>query len=379
MGLYSDFEWMLRYAKTLDPINAKILEGLGKYGPRNIRFLAKSICLPPTTVGFRINRLMNEGYLRINANLDHPKLGLMKAVLLVDTLPKFEEIFWRAIENLGFWTYITRCYGKFDGIYALFAFPAEQKRKLEDYFDEVMRAEALANYLFFWITNPYTMPPSFLWFDFQEKGWNFRWQEWVEEILSASEGLPESLEDPEEYPITVDEIDLLILKELEKDGTVEFTKVADTVDLTPEGVRYRYFKHIIERNLIVDYDIAIFPYPPQISSMHSFIIDFENENALAKFANSLQNKPFIVSYAKVIQKNSVVVHTYTPKMEFPNFIRSLNRLAEEKLVKDFFHVTLDFTSFKRQTISYEFFKDGTWIYDQKRTLERTREIIECAS
>jgi len=379
MGLYDDFEWMLRYAKTLDPINAKILEGLGKYGPRNVRSLAKTICLPPTTVGFRINRLINEGYLRINANLDHPKLGLMKAVLLADTLPELEETFVRAIESLGFWTYITRCYGKFDGVYALFAFPSEQKRKLEDYLDEALQPKALSHYLFFWITNPYKVPPSFLWFDFQEREWNFRWQEWVEEILSASEKLPEFLKDPEEYPITVDEIDLLILKELEKDGTVEFTKLADTINLTPEGVRYRYYKHIIEQNLIVDYDIAIFPYPPQISDMYSFIIAFENGNALAKFANSLQNKPFVASYAKVIQENSLIVHTYIPKMEFPNLIESLNYLAEEKLVKDFFHVTLNFTSFKRQTVSYKFFKGGTWIYDHQRNLEELREIIECKS
>jgi len=377
MGLYNDFEWMLRYAKMLDPINAKILEGLGKCGPRNVRFLAKSICLPPTTVSFRVNRLINEGYLRINANLDHPKLGLMKAVLFAEILPGFEDTLWRAIESLGFWTYISRCYGKFDGVYAIFAFPAEQKRKLEDYIDKVLGPKALAHYLFFWINNRYTVAPSFLWFDFQEKGWNFQWQKWVEEILSAPEKFPEGLKDPEDYPILVDEIDLLILKELEKDGTVEFTRLADTLGLTPEGVRYRYYKHIIEQNLIVDYDITIFPYPPQISDMHSFVIEFENENALAKFANSLQKKPFIASYAKVIRKDSVIMHTYTPRMEFANLIESLNQLAEEKIVQNFFHVTLDFASSKSQTISYEFFKRKTWIYDNQKKLEELREIIEC--
>lgn len=376
MGLYDDFQWMLQYTKMLDPINAKILEGLGTCGPRNIRFLAKSNYLPPTTVGFRIKKLIKEGYLSINANLDHSKLGLMKAVLLTDPLPGIEERFYESIDSFGFWTYMTKCYGKFDGIYAIFAFPAEHKKELKDYLEKAVKLGVLNHYLLFWITNPCEVPPNFLWFDFEERRWDFQWQRWIEEILSGSNKLPENLRDPEMYPVTVDKTDLLILKELEKNAMVEFTKLGDITNLTPEGARYRYHKHILKQDLISDYSIAIFPYPPQISDMHIFMIEFRDGRALAKFANSLWDKPFIISYAKVIGENSMIAHTYTPKTEFPNLMESLNQLAVHKLVKSFFHVTLNFTSFKHETVSYKHFKDGTWIYDHERNLQRLREIIE---
>ena len=71
----------------LDSTNAKILEGLGKHGPRNVLALAKSIGLPPTTVAFRLKKLMKEGFLRVRANLDYSRLGLMKAILIAESRP----------------------------------------------------------------------------------------------------------------------------------------------------------------------------------------------------------------------------------------------------------------------------------------------------
>lgn len=374
MSRLEQYERMLQYLKILDPTNTKILEGLGKHGPRNLFALAKSIGLPPTTVTFRMKKLMKEGLLEIRTNLDYSKLGLMKAVLIAESKPGQEKKLHNVIDNLGYWTYMTRCYGKYDGYYSIFAFPAEYKKELEEYLDKAAQLKAFSRYIFYHTTNFTKVPPNFDWFDLQSKSWNFQWKRWIDEVQNASEELPRKLMEPKTYSIRVDETDILILKELEKDGTTKFTKLAEVANITPQGVRYRYYKHMVGRSLLTEYEVATLPYPLPTSDMCSFIIEFESEEKLAKFVNTLQKKPFIFSYGKAIDQHSLVIHTYTPKTEFSKFIDSLNRLAEKKLTKNFLYLTLDVVSFKGQTMSYEFFKKNTWTYDHKKKLQRLKEL-----
>jgi DNA-binding Lrp family transcriptional regulator len=360
--------------KMLNPTNAKILEGLSKYGPRNISSLAKSIGLPSTTVAFRIKKLIKEGSLKIGAKLDYSKLGLMRAVIIAETILGFEERLRRLMENLGYWTYITKCYGRFNGFYNILAFPVERKKELQAYLKEAANLKALSRHVLFWVTNFCEVAPNFDWFNFEKKEWRFPWQQWIDELLHASQIPSQGLMNPKTYSINVDETDLLILKELEKNGTAEFTQLAKVVDATPQSVRYRYYKHVVRRNLIAGYEVSIFPYPIQVSDMCSFIIDFESKEKLAQFSNTLQDKPFVLSYAKVLRQNSLIVHTYTPKLEFPNLIDSLSSLTRKNIVTNFLYITLDISSYKRQTVSYEFFKDNAWAYNQKERLEKLRKI-----
>ena len=374
MSKLEDYKWMLQYLKMLDATNAKILEGLGKHGPRNILALAKSIGLPPTTVAFRVKKLMKEGLLETRTNLDYSRLGLMKAVLITESKPGQKKKLRQVIENLDYWTYLVRCYGKYDGYYAIFAFPSEHKKELEEYLDIAAQLKYLSRYIIYWTTNFTEVAPNFDWFDFKSKSWNFQWKHWIEEIQNASEKLAKELMDPESYPIRADETDVFILKELEKDGAAKFTELAEVANMTPQGVRYRYNKHIVGRDLLTDYEVATLPYPLPTSEMCSFIIDFEKEEKLAKFVNSLQRKPFIFSYARAIGRNSIVVHTYTPKTEFSKFLDSMNRLTEKKLTKSFLYVTLDGASSQRQTISYEFFRENQWAYPHEEKLEMLRKV-----
>jgi len=370
MSRLEDYEWMLHYLKMLDPINAKIIEGLGKYNPRNISSFAKNIGLPPTTVAFRVKKLMRQGFLKFRAKLNSPKLGLMKAVLVADTNHRLAENLLEAIENVGYWTYIARCYGKFNGFYAVFSFPFTYKATLEDYFERTKRLGAVSDYILCWTTNIYEVAPNFDWFDFKRKAWNFAWKKWVSEVLRSSEKLPTRLADPKSYEVEVDHTDLLILKELEKDGLENFTQLSKVVKITPQAVRHRFHRHIIRRNLIADYEIAIFPYPMQVSDLCAFVLNFPNQKTLAKFANSLANKPFVVSHAKAIGKNSLLVHFYVPKTEFSNFMMSLNRLTMEEIVQDFFYVSIDVPSFKRQTVAYEYFHKGNWVYNPAQEIRK---------
>jgi DNA-binding Lrp family transcriptional regulator len=375
MSSPEDFKWMIKYMKLLDPVNGKILDGLGRYGPRNISYVAKSISVPFTTVTFRLKKLMNRASLKIKAKLDYSKLGLMKGTLFAEASPKNSEKLGKLVENTDYWSYITKCYGKFNGVYAIFAFPAKQKEDLEEYFAEASRLGILSNYLFFWTTNLWEGRPDWQLFNFKTRQWNFQWDKWVEQVLNDSGELSKNLTDPAAYPVLVDEMDLLILKELEKDGTADFRKIAKVAGVTPQSIRYRFYNHLMERGLLCEYEISILPYPPDISDMCSFVVNCANAKALAKFANCLQEKPFVLSYAKIIGRNSLLINAYIPKKEFSNLIQWLNKLTQKEILQDFFYVTLDIQLYKRQTISYEFFKNGDWTYNSEEKLRLLKEIV----
>ncbi len=233
----------------------------------------------------------------------------------------------------------------------------------------------MSNYALHWTTNIFDVAPDFQWFDFSKKAWNFHWQEWVTEVLRGSGKLPDYLIDPDSYAIEIDARDLLLLKELEKNGSEDLTQLAKVVKITPQGVRHRFHKHIMQRNLIAGYEIAILPYPLPVSDLCAFVFDFPNKGALAKFANSLLDKPFAISHAKILGQNSLLANFYVPKTEFSSFLASLNRLTTKGIIQDMVYVFVDVPSYRRQTISYENFRQGEWVYNHEETVNRLTKIV----
>jgi DNA-binding Lrp family transcriptional regulator len=370
-----DFEWMLHYQKTLDAVNAKILEGLGKHNPRNLLAFANKIGLPPTTVAFRVKSLIKNDFLAIRAKLNSHKLGLSKAVLIAEINHGQADVLFRAIENIGYWTYISRCYGRFNGFLAVFSFPYEYKKELKEYLEKAKQTGALSRCELLWTTNIHEVAPNFDLFDFRKRTWSFPWTRWINEVSHSSNDLPHWLDDPESYDVQVDYIDLLILKELEKSGLEDFTKISKVAKITPQAVRHRFQEHLIKRNLVAEYEVAIFPYPLPISEMCAFVLDFPSKHALARFANTLDSKPFVVNYAKTIGQNSLLVHFYVPKTEFPNLVEALNSLTAKEQIGSFFYVSIDVPSFRRQTVSYEYFHDGKWAYDQEEQIKKLTSLL----
>jgi len=364
------------YFKMLDQTNASIVKAIGGLGARNIALLARRTHLPVTTVRFRLEKMKKEGQVLVAANPNLPKLGLAKAFMVADAYLGRQNQLFETIRNTLYWTYIIRCYGKHDGFCSYFAFPATYMKELEKYMQEAERLHAFSNSTFFWCTNARVVPPDFSLYDFKDRKWKFDWQHWTRNVLAAPYELPEPIKEPADYAITVDKKDLLIIKELQKDETIGFNKLAEIVGISPQSVGSRYQYHILKRKLIVDYAVDVYPYPLEISDLYLFEIDFADECCLGKFANACEGKPFVVSYSKIIRKNAILVNIYIVKTEFPNFIKVLNRLFVEGLITDFFYVTLDQSAYRRQTISYEYFKNGRWLYDHLEGVERLQKICE---
>ena len=372
-------EWVSKHQKSIDRVNAKILEALQQYGPLNIKAVAESIGLPDTTVRFRIRKMIGQRLLLITAHLNFAKLGLARGFMIAEAPKGRHELVLEVIKQTDYWNYLARCYGKFDGYIAYFAFPAEHIKCLEEYLEEAANLKIFSKYLFFWITNTYLPYVSFEWYDFEKKQWNFYWDRWINEITNASNEIPRIIRDPEKYEILADKIDLLILKELEKNAMRDFMKLAKILGISHQTVHYRWHNHIIKRNLITQYSTAFKPYPFIITDFYLFIIDFTNQDSLAKFCNASLRKPFIISYAKIIGKNSLIVAIQIPKLEFSNLINALNSLYKKNLVENFVYVNIDLLSHERQTISYEFFENKKWNYNHEEKMQWLRKVANTNS
>lgn len=366
------------YFKLLDQTNASILKAIGELGARNITLIAKRTHLPVTTVRFRLEKMKKDGQVLVAANPDLPKLGLAKAFVVASAYLGRQDRLFETIRNTVYWTYIIRCYGKYDGFCSYFAFPATYMKELEKYMREAKRLQAFRNSRFFWCTNAQIVSPDFSWYDFKEEKWKFDWQHWTRNVLAAPGELPEPIREPADYAITVDKKDLLIIKELQKDETIGFNRLAEIVGISPQSVGSRYHDHILKRKLIMNCAVDVYPYPLEISDLYLFKIDFADQRCLGKFANACEDKPFVVSYSKIIGKNAILANIYIIKAEFPNFMGFLNRLFVEGLITDFFYVTLDQSAYRRQTVSYEYFENGRWLYDHSERVERLQRILEAA-
>jgi hypothetical protein len=126
----------------------------------------------------------------------------------------------------------------------------------------------------------------------------------------------------------------------------------------------------------VDCAVDVYPYPLEISDLYLFKIDFADQRCPGKFANACEGKPFVVSYSKITGKNAILVNISIVKTEFPSFIKTLNCFFVKGLITDFFYATLDQSTYRLQTISYEYFKNGRWLYDHSGRVEGLQRVCE---
>ena len=175
-----------------------------------------------------------------------------------------------------------------------------------------------------------------------------------------------------------DETDLFIIKELEKDATIPLKSIAEKLGTTLQNVYYHYKMHVIKKGLVETFQITILPYDREISDMFFFIFRFDNRESMAKFSLSLLDKPFVYIVGKILGENAIISQIYLPRPQFRHFVDSLSKLARSGFLQSYDYIIQDLSQGKwsRETIPYEFFKDGVWTYNQHEHLKKLRELVK---
>jgi len=360
--------------EKLDLQDLKMLEGLGIHGPRNVTDVARKLGIPAETLRKRLKRMPSRIFLRFYMNIYHTYLGLKKALVFAEAIPGNEDLLFNCLKTNDFWSYVSRCYGMDEGCYGLYIIPKDHCSDFERFVLQLKKIGVARNVQIFWSTCFQSVHSRSNWFNGQSKKWVFQWDEWIEEIPTKDTQLPYTLIDPEDWPIKGDEIDVFILKEMEKNPRISLSDLAKMLGVSQQFVEYHYKKHIEQRGLIEGFDVFSFHFDMSISDMFVFIFKFDSIERLAKFAKSLLDKPFVSGLGKILNENIIAAVIYLPRLEFRNFIDALSKLIRNGLLQSYKYVILDLRKVERQTISYEYFKDGAWIYDNKKHIQHLMNL-----
>jgi DNA-binding Lrp family transcriptional regulator len=352
-----------------DLLDVRILESLGVHGPRNITGLARTLGEPAETVRKRLQRIRSRNYLRTHVNIYHTNLGLKKAVVIAEAIPGYEDVLFESLKINNFWIYLSRCYGIHEGCIGVYTIPRDHCADFELFLSELKQLNVTRKIDLYWSTCFQTVNLRCNWFDSESRSWSLLWDKWIEEIPTKGTRLPFTLIDPLDFTVEGDRTDVLILKELEKDATVSFTKLAKMLGMSPQLIRYHFYEHLVARNLIESFQVTVFPFDRTISDMFFFIFRFETGEKLAKFALSLMDKPFVYVLGKILEEDSLVANLYMPKYEFREFIDILSRLVKAGVLQSYLYVIQDLNKTLRQTISYEYFENGGWIYEHEKHMQ----------
>jgi DNA-binding Lrp family transcriptional regulator len=356
--------------KQLDKVDVRILEGLAEHGPRNVSKVAKELDIPRGTVLLRINHMSSSFYLRLLTTIYHTNLGMKKAVVFARATPGQEDVLFNCLKVNKFYIYLSKCFGMFEGCVGIYVIPVEHTSEFEDFLTEVERLGITRDMELFWSTCFHTVNRTRKWFDDDKENWVFPWEKWLDEVSSSKGELPYTLKDPASFPLKADETDLFIIKELEKDATVSLVSIARKLGTTLQNVRYHYETHVIRHGLIETFQMAILPFDRATSDTLFFIFKFGDSEKMGKFARSLLDKPFVFILGKILKENALVSQVYLPRHEFRNFIDALSKLAREDFLEDYEYVIQDLRPGKwsRETIPFELFKNGRWMYEHSQHL-----------
>ncbi|HDI75161.1 MAG TPA: hypothetical protein ENF55_04310 [Thermoprotei archaeon] len=338
--------------------------------PRNFAKVSRLAKLPYETTRSRLIRLIKEeGVLKITANVDYYKLGLsLYTVIASARFSLISEV--RKLLKTKYTLTITRCYSGCNGYVVDYCFPIGREEILLSYLSKLRESEVFSRLLIFKRTPLKINRINFLkYYDLNNHSWRTSFSEWAEEVISApisSEKVP--FEGPK---IAIfDPTDLIILRELEVDGTTDFVALAKIVGITPQGIRYHYYRHIVGKELIDGYDISIYTYPPPLTISYAGIFSFNGFDNLCRFINATYGKPFVHAYAKIFGENKLLTHLRILSTDLPEFFEALDYLCEKRVIQGYFLAQLNEQKSTKYTDPYHNFSNGVWRIDEADFMDK---------
>jgi DNA-binding Lrp family transcriptional regulator len=360
-----------RFVSFLDPGNVKIVTAMKKYGLRNLQLIANKTNIPRPTVHARVSKLEREGLLRTWIHPNYAKLGLVRAMVLLTTKPGRELLAPEALCIPGYWLRLIRCMGECNGYYSTHAIPLENRWDFEQYLEKIVASGIASEYRLLWLEEARSPLPDFSYYDTKKRMWTFDWPRWLEAL--AAKPLQTQRKDISP-PSTFDKKDLIILKELVRDGQTKLTQLAPLLNMTVPAVKYR-FDNLARSGFIREYVIDMLPFAPEISDLYEMFLDFQTREGLCHAEKILSSLPMVLTHSRVEGANSIDVRMYLPRTQMNNLLTMLSALSRRGVLTGFTYVLLDPMTIRAQTFAYKFYEDSTgWRYDNLEYFEELRKV-----
>jgi DNA-binding Lrp family transcriptional regulator len=316
----------------------------------------------PETIRYKVKRQFRKLGIRIHAEPDYRRLGLIPMWAELRFSPKFGGSTAEVLEELNRSAYLVY-YAKLlpQGSFAcLFAVPEGKRTQQEELLTFMKRRGILADYsLSEAVTNRNNrMDPRF--FDFQSGTWAVDWKE--VRMGGGSEiklgGIAPQAK--------LDYYDLLIVKELQLDSLQHLVSIAKKVKVHSKTLEYHFRAHVQREKLIASYYLR-WAHDIESTVAHTVLITrltfSDLGTAFRRTQRVISKIPFL--WAEYVYKNGTyVAFLYVPVHETVAMLEYLN----SELPDLFGKVQISYVKKKEAslfTIPHERY-DGEWTYDLKK-------------
>jgi DNA-binding Lrp family transcriptional regulator len=366
------YKQLSEVSDLLDPLNIRILGCMSNVGPRNLLEVSRRTRIPFSTVYHRVARFEKRIGRVAHLVPRFSKLGLACLVVIGKAKPGREEQLTAAFKLPNYWRSVTRCEGGFTN-YSVHCVPVQHLRRFHRYVKQIslsgladrIETTPVGDYV------PFSL--NFKHYDTAERTWRFTWDKWFEGLMRQK--VIKSARDPTEYAKVVSKQDLIIVRELQKNGRTTLAELAPLLNMTLPGVKY-HFDKLLATGVCDDFWVNLFPYPVEISAVYDIMVDFHTADRMNKFYSFIPNLFFIIDVTKVLGRNSLLLRAYIPETQVSGMFDFLSELTKKKAFASYSALRLRFETRKSQTISDELFDDRSksWTFDLAHCVTTLRMI-----
>ena len=357
--------------KQLDRTNVKILSAMWKYGPRNLLEVSRRTGIPFTSVYHRVAKLEAKSKRVASLMPQVSGLGLVRIVVLVSANPGCEDRVTAALKLPNYWRSVNRCEGVFTHS-SIQLIPAKYLKQFRRYIKRLQELD-LVTKISIILTGEYIPNfPNFSYYSSTSNEWTFQWGSW---LAAMSKKPTQTIEDPEGYGIRADKKDMLIVKELQKNGRKSFAELAPLLGISLQGVKYHYDKKLVPTGIVKYFGFDVWPYPEEVSAYHEILLNFKNSQDMNRFVSLVPELFFVLGIAKVLRQNALIVRAYSLQKQVPNLFTFLSEMTQKGHLESYSAFRQNFVQRDVQTISYELYDDENgWAFDIKKDLAELSKL-----
>jgi len=360
--------------EALDELNIKIISAMYRLGPRNLLEVARQTRIPWTTVYSRVRKLERQYMPLTYVSPAYSRLGLIRVAVLTLAAPGREFITDELLRLPNLWSTTFSTEAPFTH-YSIHAVPFNYLSEFRKYLETLQELGIVQRYHATEISDSYRAFPSFEFFDPKTKTWLLNWDWWLKDSMEHRKTL--SALDPSTYDVLADKTDLLILKELEKNGRRRFSEISSVLGITLQAVKHRFDSNITKKGMIQNYVFTFLPYPVELSDLREVRLDFLDERLMNKFFSAATTFPFVHNISKVLRKPSLMLRTLVPRASQRDFFGFISNLVTSGLITDYSTIRLHPEDQRIQTISYELYDNELgWQWDLNKCLSAAENVVK---
>ena len=363
--VFDGFAWnnksIREVSKQLDPTNIKILSTMAELGPRNLLEVSRLTGIPFTTVYHRISKIESKSGRVASLIPNVARLGMVRLVVLIASKPGLEDTVTQALRIPNYWRTIERCEGAFTH-HSIQTVPVKFLKAFKDYISTMYAMNLVKSFRIIQTSDSCSIFADFSNYNSASGEWTFDWDEWLKDLKMRPP--TKTIRDPQGDPMSVAKVDVDIISELERNGRMSFTDIAQRIDASPQAVKYHYDIRLVPGGALGQFHFDVAPYPVEFSAYHEFMLEFPDSTTMNRFFSLAQRLFFVDHVSKVLRKTALIVRTRMINSQVENMFAFFSEMVNAGILTSYSAVRLNMNSRLQQTISCELFDDAEgWKWD----------------